>query len=149
MESKSIRNRLICLTAFLLVVLCGYVFVLFNVQIVHGGEYLEQSMRQISQIHKRRGCARVITDRNGKVMVSNSLTYTLTFDASLLGEDTDENAAILRLINLCESNGVAYTGSTLPLSTTAPFTYTTDTATDTQLSRFNKYAQTKNGAWIR
>ncbi|MEA4814203.1 MAG: penicillin-binding transpeptidase domain-containing protein [Oscillospiraceae bacterium] len=142
MESKSIRNRLICLAAFLLVVLCGYVFVLFNVQIVHGSEYLEQSMRQIVKSTSVEAARGVITDRNGKVMVSNSLTYTLTFDASLLGEDTDENAAILRLINLCQSNGVAYTDN-LPLSKTAPFTYTTDMTTDIQLSRFNKYLTNK------
>lgn len=142
MESKAIRNRLICLAAVLLAVLGMYVSVMFNVQIVHGSEYLAQSMRQIVKSTAVEAARGVITDRNGKVMVSNSLTYTLTFDASLLGDGADENAAILRLINLCESKGVAYTDN-LPLSKTAPFSYTTDAATDSQISRFNKYLKSK------
>ena len=64
-----------------------------------------------------------ITDRNGKVLVSNRLTYTLIFSAKDFENDQDLNAAILRLTDLCTENDTVW-NDTLPLSKTAPYSYT-------------------------
>jgi putative ABC transport system permease protein len=65
----------------------------------------------------------IITDRNGKVLVSNRLTYTLIFSAKDFENDQDLNAAILRLTDLCTENDTVW-NDTLPLSKAAPYSYT-------------------------
>lgn len=89
--------------------------------------------------HYRGGRRGNITDRNGNLIVGNQQTYTLTFDASLLPDDADTNEAILRLVNLCIENNVAYTDN-VPLSADAPFTYT-PYRSSTAESNFKRYLE--------
>ncbi len=59
----------------------------------------------------------IITDRNGKVLVSNRLAYTLVFDTSAFDKDEAAlNDAIWRLIQLCQEQGVTW-NDTLPMTT--------------------------------
>ena len=62
----------------------------------------------------------IITDRNGKVLVSNRLAYTLVFDRSGFDDDTALNAAILRLVQLCEETGTGW-NDTLPIGRVGNF----------------------------
>ena len=74
------------------------------------------------------------------MLVSNRLSYSLTFDLSLLNEEEDANAAILRLIQLCEEQGLSW-NDTLPITQEAPFLYTLSTASSSQISRLSKLLQ--------
>lgn len=130
-------RRLYLLGGFLLLILLLYVGVMYSTQIANGAYYREQSIRTITRTETVEASRGVLTDRTGKVLVSNRQTYALTFDASLLNNDDDENEAILRLIQLCRQRGVTWADN-LPVTITAPHIYAVDAAGSVQRSRFTK-----------
>ncbi|BAL01833.1 penicillin-binding protein A [Oscillibacter valericigenes Sjm18-20] len=134
-------RRLYVLGGFLLCVLIAYVCVMYNTQINRGDYYREQSIRTITSTETVEASRGILTDRNGQVLVSNRQTYALTFDVSLLNDGDDENAAILRLIQLCRKRGVAWNDN-LPMTRTAPYAYAVDAAGTVQRDRFSKFLQT-------
>lgn len=140
MDQRESRNfRLYILGAFLAAVLLVYLGVLYSVQVVHHQEYATQSVRSIARSETVEASRGIITDRNGRTLVSNRSTYNLTFDPTLLKEGEDQNEAILRLVQLCQANGVNWIEN-LPLSRQLPYTYTLDQLGDTVLkSRFLSY----------
>lgn len=143
MEHREKHNfRLYALGGFLLAVLAVYTGVLFDTQVNRHQDYLEKSIRTITQEENVEASRGVITDRNGRTMVSSRSSYNLTFDADLLGDEADENQAILRLLELCESQGITWADN-LPISQTAPFVYTLDQLPggSIQRSRFVTFLQ--------
>ena len=139
-KRETSRFRLYLLGGLLLGVLFCYVGVLFHTQITMGADYLEQSVRTITQSERVNASRGIITDRNGKELVGNRQTYNLTFDSSLLSDTDDENSCILRLLQLCRSKSLTWSEG-LPVSQTSPYSYTLDTADSTQRSRFVKFLQ--------
>ena len=74
-------------------------------------------------------------------MASSRSSYDLTFDSSALDKDDDENEAILRLIQLCQDQGVSWVDN-LPITKTEPFSYTFTSLTElneTQRNRFTTF----------
>ena len=139
MDRKEMQNtRLYLLALFLVLVLGIYLFVLYDVQIIHHDEYAAQAIRSIVRREKVEASRGIITDRNGKALVSNRSTYDLTFDAALLSPDDDSNEAILRLVQLCQEEGVAWSDN-LPISRRAPYNYTVDQIDGQQKKRFLTY----------
>ena len=132
-------SRLYVLAGFLFAVLACYVGVLYNAQVVHYADYLEQSQRSITKSEKVTASRGILTDREGKVLVSNRQIYSLSFDSSLLSKDDDMNAAILRLVALCQEEG-PWT-DTLPLTDHAPFAYTLDASSRTTKAGFIRFLQ--------
>lgn len=144
---KYTHARIYSLITLLLASLIGFGVALYNIQIVHGEDYLERSVRTITLRETVNASRGNLTDRNGQMLVSNRSSYTLTFDASLLRKDEDANEAILRLLQLCQSQGVVWSDN-LPVSTTQPFTYTLDSVADKQQrGRFLTYLQDKDGKY--
>ena len=133
-------SRLYVLAGFLFAVLACYVGILYNAQVVHYAEYQEQSQRSITKSEKVVASRGILTDRNGKVLVSNRQIYNLSFDSSLLSKEDDMNAAILRLVELCEEEKLDWT-DTLPLTESAPFAYTLDDASRTTKASFIRFLQ--------
>ena len=121
---------------------CSLLFgaVLYDAQVVHYEEYYKQSTSRIAASETVTASRGIITDRNGKVLVSNRQVYTITFDSSKLKEGQDQNDAILRLIQLCEEYGVTWT-DTLPISAQAPYTYTLADTTSSVRSQFQKFLE--------
>ena len=113
-NSQLLNRRLLFLAGFLGVVLLLFLIVMYQTQIVQGSEYRARSMASNADEEVVEASRGTITDRNGKVLVSNRLTYTLRFS----GEDfTDEqalNSAIWRLLDLLQNNNVTWNDS-LPL----------------------------------
>ena len=120
-EKKHTLLRVNLIGGFLGVCLLIFAGLLFYTQKINGAEYLSQSVRTITRSEKVEASRGIITDRNGKVLVSNRQTYTLTFDASLLSAKDDQNSCILRLLQLCQQQGVTWDDN-LPISSAAPFT---------------------------
>lgn len=137
---RTFKARLIFLAVFLGVLLMTFVVVLYKTQIVHGDEYLAKSITSTAKTETVQASRGLLTDRNGKVLVSNRITYTLSFDASVFNDNASTNAAILRLLHLCQANGVNWTDN-LPISASAPFIYQLETSSDSQVSYFQKYAK--------
>ena len=139
-EKKHTLLRVNLIGGFLGVCLLIFAGLLFYTQKINGAEYLSQSVRTITRSEKVEASRGIITDRNGKVLVSNRQTYTLTFDASLLSAKDDQNSCILRLLQLCQQQGVTWDDN-LPISSAAPFTYELDGISDTMGKRFLLFLQ--------
>ena len=139
MDRKEMQNtRLYLLAAFLVLALAAYLFVLYDVQVIHHDDYAAQAIRSIVRPEKVEASRGIITDRNGRPLVSNRSTYDLTFDADLLRPGEDSNEAILRLVQLCQSEGVAWSDN-LPISRLAPYRYTVDQLDGQQQKLFLTY----------
>ena len=131
-------TRFHIIAALSLALLCVYLVVLFNIQVVHHEDYLAQSIQTITRVENVKASRGIITDRSGRTLVSNQYTYSLTFDPTLLRSGEDQNEAILRLVTLCREQGVAWEDN-LPLSLDGTAHFTVDALTDTQKGRFFSY----------
>lgn len=131
-------SRLMILGAFLAVFLLAYLGVLYDTQVVRHDEYLSRSLHSLAREETIEASRGIITDRKGRPLVSNTPVYSLTFDTSLLKDEDDPNEAILRLLQLCASRELTWT-DTLPISAEMPYTYTLDTMSSAQQSRFYTY----------
>lgn len=123
------RGVLVVMTA---IILC-FALVLYNLQYVHGADYLEQSVRRISETQTVEAARGEILDRYGRVLVTNRTSYQVTLNTSLMGDAQQRNQTILSLIDLSRQAGVTWT-DTLPISQSAPFVYTLEQASATQRS---------------
>ena len=122
-KNKPHRLRLPFLGAAFLAVVCVFIACLYIDQIRKGDQYRAQSIASNATQETVEASRGIITDRNGKVLVSNQQVYTLKFSRDVFTEDAALNAAIWRLIDLCQENEVEWT-DTLPISRTAPYAYT-------------------------
>ena len=118
-----VRARIWALTGLMGLCLLAFAGVMYYTQILHGEENRAKSLASNAASETVEASRGIITDRNGKVLVSNRLTYTLIFSAKDFENDQDLNAAILRLTDLCTENDTVW-NDTLPLSKTAPYSYT-------------------------
>ena len=127
MEKKQFELRLLAVGALFALVMIGYIMALFDAQIVHGEEYLARSIRANTRSETVETSRGVITDRNGKVLVTNRSVYTLELDSSLAADEDDAlNADLTRLIGLLDRYGVEWDDG-LPLSGDFPISYDFDT----------------------
>ena len=124
------------LLAIFSVCLIGFVFLLHNAQIVNGSSYLAKSNTQSTTSKTIVSSRGIITDRNGKVLVSNKEIYTISFDPKEVPVDSELvpgdaalskkrsiALAVYRLIQLCREQGVEWNDD-LPVSRATPFAYT-------------------------
>ena len=138
------------------VCLALFVCVLYDAQIVHGADYLSESATQVTTTQKVKTFRGSITDRNGKVLVSNRQIYTVTFDPKLVEDDPaivpGENGtvhsesvarAMLRLLRLLQEQGIAWEDG-LPVALNAPYSYTFPEATGTQRVRFQNFLRDRD-----
>ena len=114
------KRRVIALLVFFGAFLLLVAAVLYDAQILHGGENRAKSISSNAASETVTASRGIITDRNGKVLVSNRLAYTLVFDRSGFADDAALNAAILRLVQLCEETGTGW-NDTLPIGRVGNF----------------------------
>ena len=116
------RSRLYVLAAALGLMMLLFLIALYEAQILHGSENRAKSIASNAtwqQVEASRG---ILTDRNGKVLVSNRLAYTLTFDKTAFADDDALNDAIWQLIQLCQETDTVWV-DTLPIAQTSPYLY--------------------------
>lgn len=116
------RSRLYVLVVALGLMLLLFLIALYDAQILHGKENRAKSIASNATQESVEASRGIITDRNGKVMVSNRLAYTLTFDKSGFADDDALNDAIWRLIQLCQETDTVWI-DTLPVAQSYPFLY--------------------------
>lgn len=114
------KRRVIALLVFFGAFLLLFAALLYDAQILHGGENRAKSISSNAASETVTASRGIITDRNGKVLVSNRLAYTLVFDRSGFDDDAALNAAILRLVQLCEETGTGW-NDTLPIGRVGNF----------------------------
>lgn len=104
--------------------LAFFAWVLYDLQVVHGSEYLAQSTRKIASIETVPAARGALLDRYGRVLADNRVTYRVTLDAKSMGDTQSRNSTILALIRACGEQGVTWNDS-LPVTAAPPFHYTT------------------------
>ena len=133
MEGKQFNRRTLAVAAVLAVMLAVFVGVLYNLQIVHVEDYRAMSVVKIDNRVTVEGARGELLDRYGRELVTNRAVYRITLNTRLMGDEAERNPNLMELITICRDNGLSWSDS-LPISTTAPFTYTTDTPLAYELS---------------
>ena len=141
MDGKQFHWRVRSIVGVLFVILILFAWVLYDLQYVHGADYLAQSRRKIAKTETVEAARGKILDRYGRVLVTNRESYNVSLDTSFM-EDT--NATLLKLLDICRQEGVTWT-DTLPVSAEAPFVFTFDTAGSGAIS--NLYALSSSLKW--
>ena len=123
LNPKQFHSRIwgvVLVLALLLTFLCSN---LYSIQYTNGPEYAAQAVARVAEVEDVPTSRGLILDRNGKVLVSNEISYQVTLDMSRMGEPEERCANLLSLIQVAREEGVAW-ADTLPISASAPFTYT-------------------------
>ena len=129
-NKKSINFRYNTITIFTYLIGIILIVQLFNLQIVHGSKYREESNTRLTRESTLEATRGEILDRSGNVLVSSSQKFNLELYKSKI--DTNAlNDSILKIIQVLEKYNVSYVDS-FPIKI-APFEYT---ITDTNLSNW-------------
>ncbi len=122
MKQNPLKKRLLAVAVFFGLLLLLFFFQLYDYQLVHGSEYRAKSISSNATNEVVEASRGIITDRNGKILISNRLAYTLTLSEDAFRDEAEENADILRLTDLCLRTGTEWV-DTLPISRAEPFTF--------------------------
>ena len=114
------KRRVLILLGIFGVCLLLFLAVLYDAQVLHGSENRAKSISSNAASETVSASRGIITDRNGKVLVSNRLAYTLVFDRSGFADEEALNSAILRLVRLCRETDTTW-NDTLPIGQSGSF----------------------------
>ena len=129
-NKKSINFRYNTITIFTYLIGIILIVQLFNLQIVHGSKYREESNTRLTRESTLEATRGEILDRSGNVLVSSSQKFNLELYKSKI--DTNAlNDSILKIIQVLEKYNVSYVDS-FPIKID-PFEYT---IVDTNLSNW-------------
>lgn len=64
-----------------------------------------------------------ITDRYGRVLVTNKASYVITLDMGAMGQPEDQAKVVQQLIALCRRHNVEWVDEEFPVSKTAPYEF--------------------------
>ena len=139
MEDHSLsRGRLWLIGAAMAAITVIYLGVLADAQVLHHEEWVEKSSTSIIRAETVKASRGIVTDRNGTPLITNSLTYDLTFDDALLPGDAEPNTELLRLLRLCTQEKRSWADA-MPVSWREPFTFTVYQASKKEKQRFLNY----------
>lgn len=131
-NKRSINFRYNIVTIFIYIIGIILIVQLFNLQIVHGAKYREESNTRLTRESVLEADRGEILDRSGNVLVSSSQKFNLELYKSKI--DTNAlNESILKIIQVLEKYEVNYVDS-FPINI-SPFEYT---ISDTNLSNWKK-----------
>ncbi|MCI8700447.1 MAG: penicillin-binding protein 2 [Clostridia bacterium] len=131
-SKEQINLRFNILTLFIYLIGTVLIIQLFNLQIVHGKEYREQSNTRLTRASVISASRGDILDRSGNVLATVKTTYSIELYKTNINSE-DLNKSILELINLLDKNGETYT-KTFPIKIN-PFEYT---IADKQLEKWKE-----------
>ncbi len=124
MEDNALaKRRMRIIYIFFALLLFIFLVVLYNLQIAHGEEYLENSSQKIVQTETVSAARGEILDSQGNKLVTNQVSYEMTLDLSLLGTGEERSTTLQQLLDLCQEYDVSWNDS-LAITKSAPFTYT-------------------------
>lgn len=107
---------------------------LFNLQIVHGAEYREESNTRLTRETTVEAARGAILDRTGTTLVSSNMTFSLELYKTKI-DNNGLNASILNIIQVLEKYDISYPAS-LPI-TINPYNYTISEDTLTKWKKSN------------
>ncbi len=109
---KILKSRLTILVLVMLVLALILIHRVFTLQVINGDEYLQNFTLKIEKTRTIDGNRGDIYDRNGKLLASNELSYTITIEDNGSYNSTSEKNRLLNeefatLIDLIEERGDA------------------------------------------
>lgn len=120
-NKRSINFRYNMVTIFTYAIGIILIVQLFNLQIIHGTEYREESNTRLTRESTLEAARGEILDRFGNVLVSSNQKFNLELYKSKIDTDT-LNSTILKIINVLEKYNIKYTDS-FPININ-PFKFT-------------------------
>lgn len=138
MEKNIKPIRIGLLIFFVMAVISIYIITLYDLQVIQGATYLDQSLNNTEQTSTVAASRGSILDRNGTVLVSDRACYNITIDRGGLTSSDNPGDVILRLVETARELDCEYTDS-LPITSDATFEFTE--MTDTQQTRLDAYIE--------
>ena len=132
-ELESLNFRFNILSVIVYIIGIIILIRLFNMQIVNGEEYRENSNTKLSRESTIEAARGSILDRSGNTLVSTDMSFSLEMYKTKV-EDEQLNNSILLMTNILESNGDSYI-DTFPISIN-PFQY--NFGSEEELSKWKK-----------
>ena len=129
---SNLNLRFNILTVFTYIIGIVLIIQLFNLQIVHGAEYREESNTRLTRESTLEAARGEILDRTGTALVTNSTKFSVELYKTKI-DDNELNTSILNIVNLLEKYQVEYEDS-FPISI-EPFQYT---ISDEKLANWKK-----------
>lgn len=126
------KDRIAILATLLAVLLVIYIVALYNLQIIQGKAYYEESRNFTTTTTTVVAARGNILDRYGRVLVTNKSCYNLVINTNELfpsDNSNDPNATILELINMVREYGDDFIDD-LPITKQPPFEYTEMSSVD-------------------
>ncbi len=118
------KGRLLFIKIILVLMIGAIIWRLYDMQIINGRGYKNLSDQRVSANITQNAPRGEITDRNGKVLVTNRKGYSIKLQKTGIS-DEEFNAMLLKLFKIFDEDGYILT-DTLPVSTEEPFSYTFD-----------------------
>lgn len=113
-NKRNINFRYNIVTIFTYIIGIILIIQLFNLQIIHGSEYREQSNTRLTRESVLEAARGEILDRSGNVLVTSSQKFNLELYKTKI-DSTTLNNTILKIINVLDKYSVNYTDS-FPIS---------------------------------
>ncbi len=101
-SKKNVRYNILIIFTYIIGIII--IVQLFNLQIVHGNEYLEQANSRLTRETTIKAARGNIVDRNGILIAGNTYSYSVNLYKSKIDETTLNNT-ILHTIEILEKNG--------------------------------------------
>ena len=120
-KKSNIKLRYNILTVITYLVGIVLIIQLFNLQIVHGAEYREESNTRLTRETKLEAARGAILDRTGEELVTTNTRFGLELYKTKI-EENELNNSILNIINVLEKYEAEYVDS-FPVNVD-PFEYT-------------------------
>ncbi len=149
MEGKKFYLRSAVLVGAVFLMLLGFGGLLYYTQIAVGMD--EKTLAAINTMTKEEPVPAArgrITDRNGTVLVGNESRYQLELELEHMGNAEQQAQTVLMLLQLCQRLEQPWVDTDMPISKTAPYTFTNEevytytasdgTEKDTRLGRMCK-----------
>lgn len=105
MDKKNVRYNILTVIVYIIGIIL--LIQLFNLQIVHGEEYLEASSSRLTRETTILAARGNILDRNGNILAGTVTEYALELYKSQIDTETLNNT-ILKVIEVLETNGDTY-----------------------------------------
>lgn len=105
LDKKNVRYNILTILVYVIGIIL--VIQLFNLQIVHGEEYLETANSRLTRETVIKAARGNILDCNGNLLAGTTIRYSLKIYRSKI-ENSDLNRTILNTINVLENNGDKY-----------------------------------------
>lgn len=131
-NKRSINFRFNTMTVFTYIIGIILIIQLFNLQIIHGATYREQSNTRLTRESTLEAARGEILDRSGNILVSSSQRFNLELYKSKIDTNTLNNT-ILKMINVLEKYNISYTDN-FPIKI-EPFEFT---ISDESLQKWKK-----------